>query len=62
MSDENLEQLDEPEVYVAKLGCPYKLGDPLMDAWLDGFKAGMAEGGRIACRAVEDGFKDRDGG
>lgn len=62
MSDENLEQLDEPEVYVAKLGCPYKMGDPLLDVWLAGFKVGLKHGGDIAAKAVRDSFDEAAGG
>lgn len=59
MTEEKLPE-GEPEVYFAKLGCQHKLGTPEFEAWVDGYKKGMNEGGRIAGLAIEESFS-RDG-
>ncbi len=51
----------EPEVKLTHdlkdLGCPYPLGDDRATIWLNGYHAGLRNGGEIAVRAVRDGLK-----
>lgn len=50
-----VEPTHELEVDLKAIGCPYGLDDlPLMSAWIDGYKAGLHNGGEIAVRAFQE--------
>lgn len=37
-------------------GCPYHWQDPRAEAWMEGYKAGLAKGESIALQAIRDEY------